>query len=101
MRVYTTGVFDILRRGQLNILTQAAAPGELTVGVMTDQGVEDTKGLRPILTLEEREAHDKGGLWKPIAASLGDWPRLEAQWASFLTFEPGEATGRQAIRMCA
>lgn len=56
MRVYTTGVFDILHRGHLNILTQAAALGELTVGIMTDQGVESTKGVRPILTLEEREA---------------------------------------------
>jgi len=56
MRVYTTGVFDILHRGHLNILTQAAALGELTVGIMTDQGVEDTKGARPILTLEERDA---------------------------------------------
>lgn len=56
MRVYTTGVFDILHRGHLNILTQAAALGELTVGIMTDQGVELTKGGRPILSLEEREA---------------------------------------------
>lgn len=56
MRVYTTGVFDILHRGHLNILTQAAALGELTVGIMTDQGVEDTKGARPILSLEERDA---------------------------------------------
>lgn len=56
MRVYTTGVFDILHRGHLNILTQAAALGELTVGIMTDQGVEGTKGTRPILSLEEREA---------------------------------------------
>jgi cytidyltransferase-like protein len=56
MRVYTTGVFDILHRGHLNILTQAAALGELTVGIMTDQGVESTKGTRPILSLEEREA---------------------------------------------
>jgi cytidyltransferase-like protein len=56
MRVFTTGVFDILHRGHLNILTQAAALGELTVGIMTDQGVEETKGARPILTLEERDA---------------------------------------------
>ncbi len=56
MRIYTTGVFDILHRGHLNILTQAAALGDLTVGVMSDQGVEDTKGARPILTLEERDA---------------------------------------------
>ncbi len=56
MRVYTTGVFDILHRGHLNILTQAAALGEVVVGVMTDHGVEATKGARPILSLEEREA---------------------------------------------
>ena len=45
--IFTTGVFDILHRGHLNILTQAAALGELIVGIMTDQGVEDTKGSRP------------------------------------------------------
>jgi glycerol-3-phosphate cytidylyltransferase len=56
LRVYTTGVFDILHRGHLNILTQAAALGDLIVGIMTDQGVENAKGARPILTLEEREA---------------------------------------------
>lgn len=56
MRVFTTGVFDILHRGHLNILTQAAALGDLVVGIMSDQGVEDTKGTRPILTLEERDA---------------------------------------------
>ena len=56
VRIFTTGVFDILHRGHLNILTQAAALGELMVGIMTDQGVQDTKGLGPILTLEERDA---------------------------------------------
>jgi glycerol-3-phosphate cytidylyltransferase len=56
VRIFTTGVFDILHRGHLNILTQAAALGELVVGIMTDQGVQDTKGSRPILTLEERDA---------------------------------------------
>jgi cytidyltransferase-like protein len=56
VRIFTTGVFDILHRGHLNILTQAAALGELVVGIMTDQGVEDTKGSRPILSLDERDA---------------------------------------------
>lgn len=55
-KVYTTGVFDILHRGHLNILTQAAALGDLVVGVMTDQGVEETKGRKPILSYEERVA---------------------------------------------
>lgn len=56
MRIYTTGVFDILHRGHLNILTQAAALGDLTVGIMSDKGVEKSKGRRPILSLEERTA---------------------------------------------
>lgn len=56
MRVYTTGVFDLLHRGHLNILTQAASLGELYVGIMTDEGVERSKGSRPILSLSEREA---------------------------------------------
>lgn len=55
-RVYTTGVFDILHRGHLNVLTQAAALGSLTVGIMTDTGVEKAKGVPPILSLSEREA---------------------------------------------
>lgn len=56
MRVYTTGVFDILHRGHLDLLSQAAALGELTVGIMTDRGVEASRGARPVLSLEEREA---------------------------------------------
>lgn len=59
LKVYTTGVFDLLHRGHLNILTQAAALGELHVGVMTDKGVEATKGRRPILSIEERTAQLK------------------------------------------
>jgi cytidyltransferase-like protein len=54
--VYTTGVFDILHRGHLNVLTQAAALGQLTVGIMTDLGVEKAKGSLPILSLSERDA---------------------------------------------
>lgn len=55
-KVYTTGVFDILHRGHLNILTQAAALGDLVVAVQTDQGVLESKGRMPILSYEERVA---------------------------------------------
>ena len=63
MKIYTTGVFDILHRGHLNILTQAAALGDLTVGIMTDKGIEGSKGKRPILTLEERDAQIRSLPW--------------------------------------
>ena len=63
MKIYTTGVFDILHRGHLNILTQAAALGDLTVGIMTDRGIEETKGRRPILSLEERDAQIRSLPW--------------------------------------
>lgn len=38
------------------MLTQAAALGPLTVGIMTDLGVEKAKGEPPILSLAERDA---------------------------------------------
>lgn len=38
------------------MLTQAAALGRLTVGIMTDLGVEKAKGTPPILSLSERDA---------------------------------------------
>jgi cytidyltransferase-like protein len=66
-RVYTTGVFDILHRGHLEVLTRAAALGSLTVGIMTDLGVEKSKGVLPILNLAEREAQIRS---LPFVASV-------------------------------
>ncbi|HOB90283.1 MAG TPA: adenylyltransferase/cytidyltransferase family protein, partial [Candidatus Colwellbacteria bacterium] len=56
MKIYTTGSFDILHRGHFNILTQAAALGDLIVGIQSDEWIEKQKGRRPILTTEERIA---------------------------------------------
>lgn len=58
-KVYTTGVFDIMHRGHLNILTQAAALGDLIVGIQSDKWVEKLKGRPPVLSLEERVAQLK------------------------------------------
>lgn len=84
MRVYTTGVFDILHRGHLNILTQAAALGELVVGIMTDQGVEDTKGARPILSIEERDAQIRS---LPFVADVIHYTDLD-QRANYANIKP-------------
>lgn len=84
VRVYTTGVFDILHRGHLNLLTQAAALGELTVGVMTDQGVENTKGARPILSLEERDAQIRS---LPFVAEVIHYTDVD-QRANYAALQP-------------
>lgn len=55
MKVYTTGVFDILHRGHLNVLTKAKSFGSyLVVGVQDDNGVMKSKGRFPVLSTEER-----------------------------------------------
>ena len=85
MRIFTTGVFDILHRGHLNILTQAAALGELVVGIMTDQGVEETKGVRPILTLEERDAQVRS---LPFVSEVIHYTDVD-QRENYRTVKPG------------
>jgi len=53
--VYTTGVFDLLHPGHLNLLRRAKALGDkLIVGVQDDESVEKQKGRRPIMSCEER-----------------------------------------------
>ena len=55
--IYTTGVFDLLHIGHINILKRARALGDkLTVGVQDDDSVEEQKGERPILNCNERIA---------------------------------------------
>lgn len=53
--VITTGVFDILHKGHINILTQAKSYGDvLIVGVQSDVSCFNYKGKYPVLTQEER-----------------------------------------------
>jgi len=55
--VYTTGVFDILHRGHMNVLLEAKKRGDhLVVGVQDDQGVFASKNRYPILSTAERVA---------------------------------------------
>lgn len=82
-KIYTTGVFDLLHRGHINILTQAAALGDLTVGIMSDEGVEKTKGRRPILSLEEREAQIKSLPFVSSVISYSD-PDQRTQYDTIL-----------------
>lgn len=54
-KVLSYGVFDVLHRGHLNILTNATSLGDrLVVAVQDDAGVMASKGQAPILTLAER-----------------------------------------------
>ena len=53
--VYTSGVFDILHRGHLNVLIKARALGDrLVVGIQKDKAVFESKGCFPTLSTHER-----------------------------------------------
>lgn len=56
VKVLTLGTFDIPHAGHVAFLQQAAKFGELTVGVNTDQFVEDYKGTAPLFDFTERVA---------------------------------------------
>lgn len=52
---YVPGAWDMFHIGHLNILKRARANCDhLVVGVVSDEGLERTKGRLPIITLEER-----------------------------------------------
>lgn len=53
--VYTTGVFDMLHPGHLNILRRARALGNrLIVGIQDDESVIKQKNRKPIMSCAER-----------------------------------------------
>lgn len=55
--VYTTGVFDLLHPGHINILQRAKGLGDrLVVGCQGDESVEKQKGKKPIMCCEDRMA---------------------------------------------
>ena len=52
---YTTGVFDLFHVGHLNILEKSKELCEtLIVAVCTDEYVQETKNLTPIISYEDR-----------------------------------------------
>ena len=53
-RVLTIGTFDIPHMGHAIFLRQCSRYGDVTVGVNTDQFVEDYKGARPLYDLTAR-----------------------------------------------
>lgn len=57
IKVISSGVFDVLNLGHINILTQAKKLGDyLIVGIQDDVSVEKYKGSRPVLDINERKA---------------------------------------------
>ena len=56
----TSGVFDTLHLGHINILTRAKRQGDyLIVGIQDDESVKKSKGNYPTLNFEEREKQVK------------------------------------------
>lgn len=57
IKVMSSGVFDVLNLGHINILTQAKQLGDkLIVGIQDDDSVKKYKGQLPILNITERAA---------------------------------------------
>jgi glycerol-3-phosphate cytidylyltransferase len=55
--IMTSGTFDLLHYGHLNILKKARAMGDyLIVGVSTDSLIKKHKQLKPIISYKERRA---------------------------------------------
>lgn len=53
--ILTSGVFDLLHRGHLNLLWRSKAMGDLLiVGVVTDTGVNAYKGAFPVENIQLR-----------------------------------------------
>jgi len=52
--VLTSGVFDLLHAGHLNLLERASELGRLIVCVPTSEGAYRAKGRRPIIDFEGR-----------------------------------------------
>ena len=106
---YTTGVFDMLHIGHLNILRKAKEKCDyLIVGVSTDELVEKEKNKKPIIPFDQRvkivesikyvdrvvvqEDKDKFAAWQRLKFSKmfvgSDW-KGTIQWDNFeKQFEP-------------
>ena len=57
IKVWASGVWDLFHYGHLNILLKAKAMGDhLTVGVCSDERVRCYKGMKPIMSYEDRSA---------------------------------------------
>lgn len=55
IKIMSSGVFDVLNLGHINILTQAKKIGDyLVVGIQSDESVKKFKGSTPILRTQER-----------------------------------------------
>tara|TARA_B100000927_G_scaffold227423_1_gene187164 strand:+ start:281 stop:1270 length:990 start_codon:yes stop_codon:yes gene_type:complete len=60
IKVMTSGVFDTLHLGHINILTRAKQQGDyLIVGIQDDESAKKSKGKYPTLNFEEREKQVK------------------------------------------
>lgn len=56
-RLYVPGVFDVFHIGHLNYLKRASEAGDyVIVGVQDDRSVFQSKGVRPVIPLQERMA---------------------------------------------
>jgi len=54
-KVFVSGCFDMLHSGHVRFLEEAAAYGDVYVGIGSDRTVKELKGRYPVNTQEERK----------------------------------------------
>lgn len=87
--VYTSGSWDLLHVGHLNMIRRSRELGDrLVVGVSTDELIEAYKGMKPIIPFEERFELVKALRWSDevvVQHELVPIPLLQQHHVSVVT----------------
>ena len=87
--VYTSGSWDLLHVGHLNMIRRSRELGDrLVVGVSTDELIEAYKGMKPIIPFEERFELVKALRWSDevvVQHELVPIPLLQQHLVSVVT----------------
>lgn len=97
-KVYVGMAADLIHHGHLNIIKEAAALGEVTIGLLTDEAIASYKRL-PHLTFEERRKVVEGlkGVDHVVAQSTLDYvPNLQELKPDYVVHGDDWKTGVQS-----
>lgn len=75
--VLTLGTFDCVHSGHIRLLQECAAYGDVTVGLNTDDFVEQYKGHRPLFNYTERLQLLQPFCDRILANDTGGWELID------------------------